>query len=80
MTHIQGRRKKIQKLFSTIYLLHVIVEQSRRDDIESLGYMHMYFVNGTLLWENMEKMVEIYNSKLNTPIRKLQNTGYFKYI
>ena len=52
-------------------------EQSRRDDMESLGYVFMYFLRGTLPWQNLkaatkrQKYERISEKKMATPIEEL---------
>jgi serine/threonine protein kinase len=54
-------------------------EQSRRDDLESLGYMLIFFANDNLPWMNFEdlninktkKCLKIYNSKKTISVEKI---------
>ena len=56
---------------------HLGIEQSRRDDLESLGYVLMYFNLGTLPWQGLkaankrQKYERISEKKLSTPIELL---------
>lgn len=56
---------------------HVGVEQSRRDDLESLAYVFLYFINGTLPWQGLkatskkDKYEKIMEIKMHTSIDTL---------
>lgn len=56
---------------------HLGVEQSRRDDMESLGYVLMYLIRGSLPWQGLkaatkkQKYEKISEKKMSTPIEVL---------
>lgn len=56
---------------------HLGIEQSRRDDLESIGYVLVYLANGTLPWQNLnvqvlqEKYQKIMEQKLALPIETI---------
>jgi len=56
---------------------HLGVEQSRRDDLEAIGYVLMYFNRGQLPWQGFqastkeEKYMKIMESKRSTPVETL---------
>jgi casein kinase 1 len=56
---------------------HLGIEQSRRDDLEAVGYVLMYFNRGSLPWQGLkangkkEKYDRIMEKKMTTPIEIL---------
>lgn len=70
---------------------HFKIEQSRRDDLESLGYILIYFLKGKLPWQNLkvnkdDRKKEIGNFKNKLSLEKLTENlpsefyEYMKYV
>ena len=71
---------------------HLGIEQSRRDDMESLGFVLVYFVVGRLPWQklkcdnNAKHQDKVMKKKLATPMEQLcaklpnEFLTYFKYV
>lgn len=71
---------------------HMGIEQSRRDDLESLGYVFMYFLRGSLPWQGLQaatkkqKYEKISEKKMKTPFEVLckgfpqEFVLYFQYV
>ena len=62
--------------YASIYT-HLGIEQSRRDDLESLAYSLIYFTNGYLPWQGLrvknkdEKYQRILEKKINTKVEEI---------
>ena len=80
-TLIQNPMKKHSRLTGTARYASINAlkgyEQSRRDDMESLGYVLAYLVRGSLPWQGIaaktkeEKYAKILNKKINIPLERL---------
>jgi len=82
LQHIQFKNNK--KLTGTARYASINalrgVEQSRRDDLEAIGYVLMYFLKGVLPWQGLkvdkkeDRYKKIYEKKKNTTPEELCNS------
>jgi len=92
-THIEYKKNKsfIGSFRYSSIRNHKGIEQSRRDDIESIGYMLIYFLKGRLPWQGLKgstkskRSKNIFQTKRNTSLETLcadmppQILTYMKY-
>lgn len=66
--------------------LKIILEQSRRDDLEAIGYVLLYFLRGSLPWQglkinkNEDRYRKIYEKKQETSAEELCDGFSRKYL
>ncbi|KAJ6245154.1 casein kinase 1-like protein [Anaeramoeba flamelloides] len=80
-THRQNKFKNNCDLVGTVRYssinTHMGIEQSRRDDLESIGYTIIYFLKGRLPWQgfkvvnNKERHKLVGEKKIDTPVKVL---------
>ncbi len=78
ITHCHMVYKENKPLIGTARYMsvncHMGIEASRRDDLESLAYLLIYFMNGSLPWQGidspnrLEKYEKIGDKKMKTPV------------
>ena len=92
---MQVEKRKYEGLVGTAryasIAAHQHLEQAPKDDLESLGYVLLFCLKGSLSWQNLnihdkyEKFKKVYELKKEASIKELGNSfpfliKYFRYI
>eukprot|EP00927_Polykrikos_kofoidii_P002384 TRINITY_DN10941_c0_g2_i1.p1 TRINITY_DN10941_c0_g2~~TRINITY_DN10941_c0_g2_i1.p1 ORF type:complete len:339 (+),score=75.75 TRINITY_DN10941_c0_g2_i1:131-1147(+) len=86
MHHIQYREQRslIGTARYTSLNTHLGIEQSRRDDLEAIGYMFYYFLRGSLPWQSFkekgDKYKKIMEKKASTPVEVLGKSHPIEFV